>query len=84
MDIAALVDVTLRMDDQSFNESDVLSSYLTHLSRSDREAYGNPERAWIVCRSIRAFLELEWFAASGDDYGQRAQRELTLLHGFLH
>ena len=84
MDIAALVDVTQRMGEQNINEPDVLAAYFTGLAQPEREAYGNPERAWIVCRSVRAFLELEWFAATGDDYGQRAQRELTLLYGFLN
>ena len=84
MDLAALVDVTLRMGEHDIHESDVLTAYFSELSQSEREAYGNPERAWGVCRSIRAFLELEWFATTGEDYGQRIQRELTLLCTFLH
>ncbi|MCK5115135.1 MAG: aminoglycoside phosphotransferase family protein [Candidatus Aegiribacteria sp.] len=84
MDLAALVDVTLRMDEQDIHEPDVLAAYFDELSQSEREAYGNRDRAWDVCRSVRAFLELEWFATTGDDYGQRVQRELTLLRAFFH
>ena len=84
MDLAALVDVTLRMDEQDIHEPDVLAAYFDELSQSEREAYGNRDRAWDVCRSVRAFLELEWFATTGDDYGQRIQKELILLCAFLH
>jgi len=83
MDLAALVDVTQRMGDKEINEQDVLATYFDELSQSEREAYGNPERAWNVCRSVRAFLELEWFSTTGDDYGPRAQRELILLCSYL-
>ena len=84
MDLAALVDVSERMRVHIAPEPDVLAAYFGELSPSEREAYGKPERAWAVCRSVRAFLELEWFATTGEDYGQRVQRELTLLHAFLH
>jgi aminoglycoside phosphotransferase (APT) family kinase protein len=84
MDLAALVDVTQRMGEHDIHESDLLDAYLDELSKPEREAYGNPERAWDVCRTVRAFMELEWFASTGDDYGQRVQRELTLLCSFLH
>jgi len=84
MDLATLMDVTQRMRVHIVPEPDVLAAYFGELSQSEREAYGNPERAWAVCRSVRAFLELEWFATTGEDYGQRVQRELTLLHALLH
>jgi hypothetical protein len=84
MDLAALLDVTRRMCEHVVPEPEILAAYFSELSQSERAAYGRPERAWAVCRSVRAFLELEWFAGTGDDYGQRAQRELTLLLAYLH
>lgn len=83
MDLAALVDVAQRMRVNMAPEADMLAAYFGELSPSEREAYGKPEQAWAVCRSVRAFLELEWFATTREDYGQRVQRELTLLHAFL-
>jgi aminoglycoside phosphotransferase (APT) family kinase protein len=79
MDLAALVDVSQRMRDPMAPETDVLAAYFGELSQLEREAYGEPDRAWAICRSVRAFLELAWFATTGEDYGPRVQRELILL-----
>lgn len=83
LDIAALADVSLRMKAPSAPENELLSAYLGELPQQERKAYGDPQRAWTVCRAVRAFLELEWFASTGDDYGSRARRELILLNSFL-
>lgn len=83
MDLAALVDVSVRMSAPIDPEADVLEAYFAELSQPERDAYGKPERAWAACRSVRAFLELEWFATTEDDYGQRVQRELVLLQALF-
>ena len=84
MDLGALVDVSQRMGVHMAPEPDMLAAYFGELTPSERKAYGKPERAWAVCRCVRTFLELEWFDTTWEDYGQRVQRELTILHAFLH
>ena len=82
MDLTALVDVSQRMGKHQIHETELLGAYFCELPQPDKQAYGSPDRAWTVCRTVRSLLELEWFATTGEDYGQRVQRELTLLHRF--
>ena len=83
VDLVALVDVSLRMGVKPPPWADMLRAYLEGLPENQREAFGEPERAWRVCRCYRAFSELQWFISSGQDYGERARRELGVLNSLM-
>lgn len=79
LDIVGLVDVAERMNERAGDIEGIISAYWLQLSSGTRSAYGNFEEAWRVLRIIRALLELEWFTKTEDDYGSRANRELSII-----
>ena len=83
MDLTALADVSQRMNAPTPPEPELLNAYLGEHAKSEREKYGNPLRAWMICHSVRNFLELEWFNSTSENYGERIQRELINLKRFL-
>jgi aminoglycoside phosphotransferase (APT) family kinase protein len=80
LDIVGLVDTAERMKETSCDTAAVRRAYLRELSQRTRDAYGRIRDAWLALATLRALLELGWFALSGEDYGGRAQRELTTVH----
>lgn len=83
LDIAALVDVAERMATPLPPPDRLLSAYWGALPPAMRSAYGDPERAWAITRVVRALMELQWFAATGADYGTRVNREAAIMERYL-
>ncbi len=82
-DIVGLVDVARRMHESIGDVDHLLQLYWNNLSDSSRSAYGDLQRAWQVLRLCRSLLELHWFTRTGDDYGQRVNRELEIMEEVL-
>lgn len=84
LDLVGLVDVAHRMHETACDEAALRGAYWKTLSDGTRAAYGSSEESWAVLRVLRALLELKWFAHTGEDYGERAQRELRIIHALRH
>lgn len=84
LDLVGLVDVAHRMQESACDEAALRGAYWQSLSDGTRAAYGSTEESWAVLRLLRALLELKWFAHTGEDYGERAQRELRIIHALRH
>lgn len=82
-DIVGLVDVARRMRDPIGDVDYLLQLYWTNLSERSRAGYGDLHEALNVLRLCRSLLELGWFSSTGDDYGQRANRELQIIQEAL-
>jgi len=83
LDIVGLVDVALRMNENIGDAYLILKTYWFGLSETTRTAYESLDKAWQLLSMIRALLELEWFVTTGEDYGNRVNRELNIIERYL-
>ncbi|MHB8927620.1 MAG: aminoglycoside phosphotransferase family protein [Bacillota bacterium] len=79
LDLVALLDVAERMGDPTDPAAEVRRAYIDALPSNWRALYSDSARAWNLLRIVHALLELRWFAATGEDFGDRANRELMML-----
>lgn len=82
-DVVALIDVAQRMSEPLDSPSEIVDAYWECISNETRQAYGVQQTAWKMLRITRALLELDWFMTTGEDYGDRANRELTIIRDNL-
>ncbi|MGI6344280.1 MAG: phosphotransferase family protein [Bacillota bacterium] len=83
LDLVGLIDTGLRMNEPLGDPQDLLQAYWSCLSAKARQQYAAPREAYQVLRICRALLELDWFTQSGDDYGERTNRELNIIQESL-
>lgn len=81
-DLIGLFDTAARMREHC-PEAAALAAYRERLGPRSREQYGDFSRACDCLRVLRGLTELEWFAASGDDYGERANCEFEKIAASL-
>ncbi len=79
VDLVALLDVAERMGDPTDPPAEVRRAYFDALPSNWGALYSDSARAWNLVRIVHALLELRWFAATGEDFGERANRELMML-----
>lgn len=79
LDLVALLDVGQRMAEPVGPADEILAAYWQGLPSRLRQQYQDFRTAYRLMRCCRAWLELEWFCMTGEDYGQRADRELAIL-----
>lgn len=83
-DLVSLVDVASRMGSLQLVRTEVLDCYLRE--RPGHSSSGMRRRCvaeWHACFVLRAWDELRWFSETGDDYGERAVRELEIMRAHL-
>lgn len=78
LDLIALFDTAARMGEDC-PVTAAMEAYRSGLSAETLRQYCDFGRAFDMLRLVRALSELQWFAASGDDYGARANRELRQI-----
>lgn len=83
LDLVALLDVAARMNEGIADPAVVSGAYWQALSEQTRRAYGDRRRALNLLSLVRAMQELLWFADTGEDYGERALRELDIIRAGL-
>jgi hypothetical protein len=83
-DLVSLVDVARRSGSLDLDEADILRWYLEErLGRAKPGCLDVSARAWHACYVLRAWDELRWFSLTGDDYADRAARELGAIRTHL-
>ena len=84
LDLVGLVDVAQRMKESVCEKAALRAAYWQTLSSATRAAYGSIEESWVALHVLRALLELKWFAHTGEDFGDRVQRELRTMHALVN
>lgn len=77
-DLASLIDVSSRMKTIDLDESRVLQRYLAARAGLLSEPSWLASE-WNLAWILRAWSELRWFAESGEDFGERAAREMRVI-----
>ncbi len=80
LDLVGLLDVAERMGDNIGDRAELLDHYVQALSPEARAQYVDRDMAFRALRICRALLELGWFAQTQDDYGERVNRELSIIN----
>lgn len=82
LDLVGLLDTAARMHEDC-PAAAAVAAYRNALSDDSRRRYGDFDQALATLSIVRALTELEWFAASDDDYGERANCELAKIEAAL-
>ena len=79
-DLVSLCDVADRMGTCHVDPAQIMEAYLRERcaggSRPSRQA---AETEWHRCCILRAWDELRWFSETGEDFGDRVQREIEII-----
>jgi thiamine kinase-like enzyme len=82
-DLVSLIDVARRMGTFDLDEQEVLHWYVTAMEAAGKRLTDrlHEELAlrWPIAWILRCWDELRWFAETGEDYGDRAMRELEII-----
>lgn len=83
-DLVSLCDVADRMGTCRLDTEEIVEAYLQERcaggSRPSRQAV---ETEWHRCCILRAWDELRWFSETGEDFGDRAAREIGIIRSHL-
>ena len=79
IDLVSLIDVAHRMKAVKLDEEQVLSWYLAVRNGSSALVTPEVQAEWNLAWVLRAWMELRWFADSGEDFGERADREIGII-----
>ena len=83
-DLVSLYDVAERMKTCRLDPEIMIATYLdARWPDGVRNDVVAAKKEWSKCRMLRAWDELRWFATTGDDFGDRARREVSIIGEML-